>query len=1117
MLPKNFILYRSSAGSGKTYTLAREYLKLVITNPDKYKNILAVTFTNKATQEMKDRILHYLHALSIGDGGSMQKELKRFSGLNEEEITERSKIALQNILHNYSYFSISTIDSFFQKIIRTFAREMGLQSGYKLEMDQEKVLSEVVEMLIMDIGENKSLKNWLVQFAREKVDAGKSWDIKKDITNLGNEIFKEEFKAIEKDILKISEDPKAIGAYVGKLKNYKNDFEEKIKNLGIKACQIMQDFNLSVDDFSNKDRGVMGYLHRLCSKDPYEPHSNAKKALHNLDGWYTKTSSKKDIIQEAVKSGLNEVLVEVIDQFEKDFIKYLSATQILRFIYTFGILTNIHQKLQEYRDQHGLLLISDATAFLKEIIAENDAPFIYEKTGSNYKHFLIDEFQDTSKFQWANFKPLIINSIADGNPNLVVGDIKQSIYRWRGGDWKLLLEQISGDVGENNTEVMNLNTNWRSKKNIIDFNNSLFNIAPQVLSHVASLRLEQSDYILDEELRNNLIAEAGKISNAYQDVFQVTPEGIITEGNFCGYVNMTFIDSDQDLVPVDLENEEESATWEEEVKRRIPPLLEKIQDQGYALKDIAILVRDRKEGKAIASCILDYKNSAEAKNGYSYEVISSEALFISGATSTLLLLNALRVINDVNDKIARVNLIYDYQRYILRNEWIDLHELFSHASIYDPAHQLDLLPKEFIDNQDYLGMLPLYELVEELIRIFDLSKILGEIAYVQSLQDMVLNFMQEENADLNSFLEYWDDKGCSTSISISEKLNAVRIITIHKAKGLQFKNVIVPYCNWKTDHNATFDHFLWCESNVSPFNEIKFLPIKYGSVLEKTIYQKAFFEEMVKAQMDYLNILYVAFTRAEEALYAFGVKPKLQKGKIKVQCMSSLLYYIFSQGYLEDKIQIRSKDEELVSSLNTFWKTEQAVFELGDPEFKCHKEPGISPSIAKSIVTYISEPWRNRISIKTRSREFFSSDTIKKINFGNLMHRVLSKIKTSDQVDFVLNELYFNGEIDNEDLDILKLQIHQILNNPTVKGWFNEDWEIKTEAPVLPHSGDIKRFDRVMLRGREAIVVDFKSGFPYDSHKVQIKNYTHLLKEMDYSPVHGYLVYLAEGVVEKVV
>lgn len=394
----------------------------------------------------------------------MQQELVRHLGIDEEEVSSRAKIALSNILHNFSYFSISTIDSFFQKIIRNFAREIGLQSGFKLEMDQEKVLSEVVEMLLMDIGNNKTLKNWLIQFAKEKVDSSKSWDLINDIKELGREIFKEDFKEIEKDILKITEDPTLIPSYVSKLKNLKKDFEAKIKSLGLKACQIMKDFDLEVNDFSHKASGVMGYLQNICNRKPYLPGSRAQQAYRNLEGWYSKTSTKKENIKNAVESGLNDVLGEVLVQFEHEYIKYESANQVLKYMYTYGILADIHQKLQEYRDKNGLLLISDATAFLKDIIAENDTPFIYEKTGSSYRHFLIDEFQDTSKFQWANFRPLILNSLAEGNSNLVVGDIKQSIYRWRGGDWKLLLEQIGHDIGVDHTEVMNLNTNWRSKK-----------------------------------------------------------------------------------------------------------------------------------------------------------------------------------------------------------------------------------------------------------------------------------------------------------------------------------------------------------------------------------------------------------------------------------------------------------------------------------------------------------------------------------------------------------------------------------------------------------------------------------------------------------------------------
>lgn len=552
-------------------------------------------------------------------------------------------------------------------------------------------------------------------------------------------------------------------------------------------------------------------------------------------------------------------------------------------------------------------------------------------------------------------------------------------------------------------------------------------------------------------------------------------------------------------------------------KRRIPKLLEKIQDRGYTLKDVAILVRDKKEGKEIASCILDYKNSS-AREGYSYEVISSEALHVSGAISTLILVNALRVLNNINDAIARANLSYDFQRYVLDNKQIELHDVFALAADKELLSESKLLPEDYVKNLKPLSRLPLYELVEELIRIFELSRLSGEINYIQSMQDMIMNFMQEDKSDLNSFLEHWDDKGHSVSVSISDKLDAVRILTIHKSKGLQFKNVIVPFCDWKTDHNTKFTQILWCDSSIAPFDDIQFLPLNYAKNLEMTVYQKAFFEEMVKAQMDYLNVLYVAFTRAEETLYAFGEKPKVDnKGDFKIKCMSSLLYYIFNEGYLEDKVQVKAKDEEILSNLNRFWKTEQAVFELGEPDFTCKSDILSLPKVSHKIAAYISEPWRNRLNIKTRTRDFFSADTIKKINYGNLMHKVMSKIKTIDQVDFVLNELFFKGEINKDDLVILQEQINMILKNPVVLEWFSEGWEIKTEAPVLPGTGEIRRFDRVMIKEKEAIVVDFKSGKSYESHQDQIILYAQLLQEMKYKPVSGYLVYLTDGVVEKVV
>ncbi|CAN5396691.1 UvrD-helicase domain-containing protein [soil metagenome] len=1115
MLNKNFLIYRSSAGSGKTYTLAREYLKLSLKNPDQYRYILAVTFTNKATQEMKSRILDFLYSIASGRESSMKNEIKNFLSLDEQEIRARAKDVLERIIHDYSHFSISTIDSFFQKIIWNFAKEIGLQSGFKLELDQDKVLSEVVEMVLEDISKDNSLKNWLIKFAGEKVDEGQSWDIRENIKQLGKELFKESFKSIEKDLADLSSNPNLISEYLGRLKAVKSSFELSMRNLGSKACSIMKEHNLEVKDFSYGKSGVMGYLENICANNKYSYGARVKQAFQSRESWHTKSSPKKEIINKAVEEGIFDALSEVLILFEKEYKKYQAAIQILKFIYTFGVLSHINRKIKDYSDQNDLLLISDATAFLKEIIAENEAPFIYEKTGSTYKHFLIDEFQDTSGFQWANFRPLLINSIAEGHPNLVVGDIKQSIYRWRGGDWKLLLEQISSDIGEEHTQILNLNTNWRSKKNIIDFNNSLFNTAPQILVKMIIDQLEKSESLNDETLKEELLNQAQNIIKAYDDVYQQLPAPITSE-NFCGYVNMTFFESEEKAS--DSDEEEESIFWKQQIQARLPKMIEEIQDQGYSLKDVAILVRNSQEGREIASSLLKYKSSPEAKPGYSYEVISAESLLISGAISPTLLVNALKFLNNSENIIAKVHLAYDYQKYILKKEDLNLHRLFEKASSRSNKELEELLPENFLVNFGSLSQLPLYELVEELVRIFRLNQLMGEITFTQAFQDLVLTFTKDEKPDINSFLEYWEEKGCKTSVLISEKLDAIKILTIHKSKGLQYKVVIIPFCNWNIDHKTKPPTILWSTSNVFPFNEMKYLPLQYSSSLEDTVYQKAYFEEMMKAQIDNLNLLYVAFTRAEECLYVFGQKPKInKKGSYGLKCMSSLLYYIFTAGYLEDKIELKFKKEYDYSNLSSSYKAEVSILEIGDQDFKCSNGNGTTEPNSSTLSQYISEPWRERLKIRSRAKDFFNAESRKKINYGILLHQVLAKIKTTEDIPKVLQDFYFMGEIDQEDLNLLNEQIFKILEHEQVKQWYTNDWEVMTEAPVLPQSGDIKRFDRVMIKDKKAIVVDFKSGIKSDFHQKQVFDYVDLLNQMQYSPVEGYLVYLADGSVERVV
>lgn len=1112
MAERNFKIYRSSAGSGKTYTLTKEYLKLALRSPHYYKSILAVTFTNKATQEMKSRIIFQLFAIINGNAGTMLSELSLAVGLDEDALKERAQQVLTNILHGYSYFSVSTIDSFFQKVIRSFAREIGLHSGFSLELDQKKVLEDVIDNVLKDVGIDKQLTRWLVQFAEDKVENGTNWDFRNDIRSLAYEIFQEHYKTFEKDIAAAAAQKDFIPKLLGKLKNITSSFEATMKACGEEALKIIEARALDVADFSSGKRGVMGYLEKITLKNDFDPKVMARKALGFPENWHTKTSKKKEQIISAVVGGLDDCLRKAIETFDKEHQQYESARQVMRFMYTFGILADITKKLQEYREENDLMLISDAALFLKDIVGDNEAPFIYEKIGTTYRHYLIDEFQDTSGFQWENFRPLVKNSLAEGNTNLVVGDVKQSIYRWRGGDWQLLLDKIVDDIGEYQTEELNLNQNWRSRKNIIHFNNKLFAGTPSILEAICQSDLSD---IADERLAEFLKEESRKISTAYKDVFQEFPvQRKATDKD--GYVNISFIPSREGV-------EEESddpeivpgvSGWKSEVLKRIPAMVEDFQDKGYALKDIAFLVRNKRYGKLIADWLLTYKSLPEARAGYKYEVISSESLMIGSAVSVNMILNTLRYFDNPQDMIARVNMVHDYQVYICRNEGINLHQLY--AESVEEAVPYQWLPDSFTELTAKLTGYPLYEIVETIISVFKLQNLSGEYAYMQAFQDAVLEYGKKERADISSFLKWWDEQGYNNAVQISDATDAMKILTIHKSKGLQFKVVIIPFCDWKIDHDPLLNNTLWCCSDVSPFNEIPYLPLKYSGSLKSTIYRQSYYQEMVKAYMDALNLLYVAFTRAEDCLLAFGELPKIEKtGEVKVKRVSDLLFQFLNdpeKGCVE-------KEEDGSLYLQQYWDAKEYRFEFGAMHETTESTDGEGDNVI-SLQNYPSSSWRNSLSIKPRARNLFmetDSPVAEKINYGLLMHEILAEIKFKSDLPHVLRSFLFDGIISEDESKVLEAKLHTVLNHPDIQDWFDPVWEIKTEVPVLPLSGKINRLDRVMLKDKLAVVVDFKSGDVQSTHKSQVRHYSSLLADMGYEKVEGYIVYLDPVEIMKVI
>ncbi|MEL7004770.1 MAG: UvrD-helicase domain-containing protein, partial [Bacteroidota bacterium] len=802
----------------------------------------AVTFTNKATQEMKDRILSYLQELADGRQGIIYKSLTKETGWGAKTIQEKAKNSLSNILHEYSHFSVSTIDSFFQKVIRAFAKEMGLQSAFTIELDVQKALDYAIDQLMLDISDDQSLAKWLIEFSESRMDVGKSWDIRKEINKLGYQLFSEEFKKYEKELLAVAKNRRELKEYFLEIEAIRSGFVDHLSSIGKKAIDIIENNDLSIDDFTYKSTGMMGYFLRLADKKSLEPGTRARKSLESFT-WCGAKHPKKDFIESLVQQSLHPLMQEAIEYYDTHIISYSTADSILKYFYTFGIMADLIDKLDHYRREEAVMLISDVNGFLKDVIGGNDAPFIYEKVGSFYRHFMIDEFQDTSGFQWDNFLPLIQNNLAEGRKNLVVGDVKQSIYRWRGGDWQLLLEGVVADVGRNYAQEIDLTDNWRSQPEVISFNNALFSISPIILSRQYVLSL---DFEVDPKF----------IIQAYAQAIQNIPPSNSTESSR-GYVSVNFLEEDKEL----------DISWKDLAIKQTVRDIEDAQDRGVPLKEIAVLVRRNSEGKLIADALLE-KQSLKEDNNYRYDVISPDSLFISGSKAVKIVISCLRFLSNREDMLSLAQLVYDYAAFS---------ETVESDTIFESNVQLiadEVIPKEILDENNELIRLPVFDLCEKLIAYFDLGAKEGEISYLQGFQEAVLDFTREGNDDTGAFLEWWETYGVTRSVQIPESLDAIRIMTVHKSKGLQFGSVLVPFCNWAFDHSASNERIMWLKPASEPFNKLPLLPVKYGNNLVQTEFVQDFAKERLRSYLDNLNLLYVAFTRAENELFAYAPLPK---------------------------------------------------------------------------------------------------------------------------------------------------------------------------------------------------------------------------------------------------
>jgi ATP-dependent helicase/nuclease subunit A len=1043
----SFKVIRASAGSGKTFNLTGEYLRLLYTETEAFMHILAVTFTNKATEEMKTRIIRELFSLASNEQSNQLAGLMVSTSLNEKQIRNRASNILKRILHKYSRFSVSTIDSFFQRIIRNFTQELGIQEGYTIELDTEVVLSDAISKLMVNAEHDKELLSWLTLFAESLIEKGENWNLKDGIRNLGQQIFKEDFKSLGTDEFRLYSDRKFLELYKTELYAISAKIEKTYRDFGQRAILLIQQQGLQIDDFSNKNRGPAGFLIGLATGSFREPTSTAKAAVLSVEKWATANASRRNEILDIAERELMPLMQEAVTYYELHHHSYFTASVVLKNLFTLGILIDLSKQADQWCAENNAFLLTEAPGFLHKIIDGNDTPFIYEKTGFWFHHYMIDEFQDTSMLQWMNFKPLISNSLSQDYDNLAVGDTKQSIYRWRNSNWEILESKIGQDFMPGVIEAVTLKENWRSRRNIISFNNRYFREA-------ASL--------LQEEIDLNVASQAGitlrPITDLYGNMEQL-PGGEKNEG---GVISVQYIESSN------------QTDFTDAVNHKILDLIFELLDKGYHQNDIALLTRKNRESKLLAGFLLNHASDRFQQHGQ-LDVISDEALRLGSSVAVNTIIALLQYIIDPDDRTNNYLIQSVFSNYLdaaaEQKPWINAPAKTDQDNIPD-------FPEEFSKLAGSPGSFSLIEIIERIIRIFSLDRHPGELVYIMAFKDMAMEYAQKNGSDLSGFVEFWNEKGAEKSVSAPVQQDAIRILTIHKAKGLEFKVTIIPYCSWELNtYNKTI---LWCKPNLAPFNQLPVIPVTYTTALQHTIFSGDYFKEYYLQIIDNLNMLYVAFTRAQHALYVFcksGDKDNLKN--VSDLSRKVLGNHDYAEGSLES---IAASNALNINRLIQFLPAEKAgIGERVKIAFqgKLMIDPGIN------------KPYRPT-------------------NEGNILHEIFTHIRYRSDIKTAVSKLHIQGKITSEELEYYAVFIEYAMNDVQVSSWFTEEWKIINEAEIILPGGHIKRPDRVITNEKQTVVIDYKFGnLMSHAYETQVKSYAALMQQMGYQNVEAFLWYVS--------
>lgn len=1039
-------IIKASAGSGKTFTLAKKYLKLLLETEDRYayRHVLAVTFTNKATDEMKSRILQELHILATEpESSDYYEEFVPHCYPDNASIMEAARTVLCNILHDYGAFAVSTIDSFFQQALKAFAREIGQFASYQIELDRGSLITEsvdrVLDSMTGDKKDEKKLK-WLTDNVITQLEKGEGYKLDYALKNVALRLKDEEHRVlIEKEGI----DESVVYSEQGLedlSKGCKTVCEKYLTMLKDAAQRVWDTFTQAGLDPNNTSRKFMAnWLGKYLSiKDPHNiplPTDAFRDTCAKPEKWFAKANAH---MEHMVTSDIMDALDDFFALFGLEYKVYNTALLLKAQVYGFRIARELHDEFEALLKEKNVLSLDDSNTILKNIIDGTETPFIYEKMGVRYENFLLDEFQDTSRVQWENFRPLLKNSIDSGFYNLIVGDVKQSIYRFRDSDWKLLRDEAPAAFGKN-VKPDTLKENYRSFGNIVRFNNSFF-------KEVAGL--------LDTRYG---FKDKGVIASIYEDVEQLVKK----KGDGC--VKLNFCPREYEL-------------------NVITEAIAAALDKGYEYKDIAILVRTNDDGALIASHLIE--------NGI--RVVTDDSLQVSSSLTIRRLVSLMSSIDNPDDTTAK---------YLASH--LDIEIPRSYSSIIDLCE--DLLRKLKVYNET----------------IYD-----AEVLYVQSFMDILRDYVESKGNNLHLFLKYWaETKSRKATISSPKIGDAVRIITIHKSKGLAFRYVIVPYV--EVIGLARFEK-KWCKPDVKGTALEGVAEGIYDVTLsgksEQTLFAPHYKEETLLQYVDNLNVVYVAMTRAKECMEIVASLP--EDGKCKdvkdMDNFSDILYWYANKH--GEKLGLVAASAEKAEGGEPEYAVETYVYGT-IPEVEKTDEEENEVSLHAAFCSWPLNPedgQKGRLRLNADASDFFSEDGVgtsasQRIK-GIILHEIMAAVGVPGDLDQAVRSAVTAGKLSSDEARQVLELLRQRIESVKSEGWYPDDRScVLNETAVIDDKGTEYRPDRVVRQGRSVRIVDYKFGEHNAGYEAKLRKYADVWTEAGYLVESAKLWYVHTGEIIRVV